>query len=217
MANDPAFLFYPGDYLRDTQCLSERAQVAYDRIMCEHMRNIRISQTQLDFFTKRLTPDEKSEVLMVVVKTSSGYQIPWIAESIVKRREYSESRRKNKLSKGKEKTNISLSYVQHMDNVIENENEIVIGLKKESKIIVKKVYVTDKIKIIYDLELFFTTTGQIEDIRRANWTRFEDFMIENPGKIFDEDSHVYNAFKNFSTSSPKNGTGNKITFNDLRK
>lgn len=127
MANDPAFLFYPGDYLRDTQCLSERAQVAYDRIMCEHMRNICITQAQLDFFTKRLTSDEKSELTMVLSNISGGYQITWVAESIQKRREYSESRRKNRVSRKKnepEKGNEHMkTYVPHMEN--ENENEIV--------------------------------------------------------------------------------------------
>ena len=66
--NDPAFLFYPGDYLRDTQCLSENSQVAYDRIMCEHMRNICISKQQLNFFTKRLNDDEKSELFFLLTE-----------------------------------------------------------------------------------------------------------------------------------------------------
>ena len=96
MAKDPAFLFYPGDYLRDTQCLNEKEQVAYDRIMCEHMRNICIRQEQVNFFTKSLTLDEKKSVLLLLVKTNGGYQIPWVAESIIKRRRYSESRRKNR-------------------------------------------------------------------------------------------------------------------------
>lgn len=134
MANDPAFLFYPGDYLRDTQCLSERAQVAYDRIMCEHMRNICISHEQLKFFTKRLTDDEKSEVMMVLRPAPGGFQIPWVVESIEKRRDYSESRRKNRASKGKEDkkdvSNISKTYVPHM----EIENEIVIENEIEDRI-----------------------------------------------------------------------------------
>ncbi len=66
--DDPGFIFYPGDYLRDTQCLSEKTQVAYDRIMCEHMRNICVSQDQFDFFTKRLSSDEKQELLFVLNK-----------------------------------------------------------------------------------------------------------------------------------------------------
>ena len=62
MANDPGFVFYPGDYLRDTQMMSEKTQVAYDRIMCEHMRNICITQQQHRFFTKRLNDEEKEEM-----------------------------------------------------------------------------------------------------------------------------------------------------------
>lgn len=120
MANDPAFLFYPGDYLRDTQNLSERPQAAYDRIMCEHMRNICITQAQLNFFTKRLTADEKTELHMVLSKVSGGFQISWVAESIEKRREYSDSRRKNRAGK---KQKISSTYVPHMENEIVIENE----------------------------------------------------------------------------------------------
>lgn len=119
MANDPAFLFYPGDYLRDTQCLSEKSQVAYDRIMCEHMRNICITQDQLNFFTKRLNEDEKNELLFVLNKIKGGYQISWVSESIYKRRSYSESRAKNRQSKNKKDMK---TYVQHMENEIEIEN-----------------------------------------------------------------------------------------------
>lgn len=119
MSSDPAFLFYPGDYLRDTQNLSEPAQVAYDRIMCEHMRKICISQQRLNFFTKRLSPEHVEELLSVLEKTDEGYIINWVRESILKRRNYSESRSKNRKGKGK---NISNSYDNHMEN--ENENVI---------------------------------------------------------------------------------------------
>lgn len=130
MAKDPAFLFYPGDYLRDTQCLSESVQVAYDRIMCEHMRNICISQQQLNFFTKRLSEDEKSELEMVLTKVEGGFQIAWVAESICKRKAYSSSRSENRKGKPKEDmNNISDTYVEHMVN----ENENVIKDKKEDK------------------------------------------------------------------------------------
>jgi len=126
MAKDPAFLFYPGDYLRDTQCLSEKSQVAYDRIMCEHMRNICISKQQLIFFTKRLTDEEKSELMFLLTEIDGGFQITWVADSILKRRNYSDSRRKNRTSKHK---NISSTYDSHMENENENENEKVIVVK----------------------------------------------------------------------------------------
>jgi len=126
---DPAFLFYPGDYLRDTQCLSEKSQVAYDRIMCEHMRNICISNQQLIFFTKRLTDEEKSELMFLLTEINGGFQITWVADSILKRRNYSASRSKNRTSKNK---NISSTYDSHMENENVIENEVVIGVKNES-------------------------------------------------------------------------------------
>jgi len=101
MSNDPAFLFYPGDYLRDTQCFSDKVQVSYDRIMCEHMRNICISQKQLKFFTKRLNEEEIEELMVSLIKISGGYQIRWVAESIEKRRAYSKSRAENRSNQPK--------------------------------------------------------------------------------------------------------------------
>lgn len=126
MAKAPAFLFYPGDYLRDTQCLSERSQVAYDRIMCEHMRNICLTQSQLDFFTKKLTPEEKSELAFVLTKIEGGYQITWIAESISKYRAYSDSRRNNRTKKAAKEIEDVINICSTHDEHMENENESVI-------------------------------------------------------------------------------------------
>ena len=136
MAKDPAFLFYPGDYLRDTQMLSEKTQVAYDRIMCEHMRNICITQQQLKFITKRLSEEELSELMMMLSKINGGYQIVWVAESISKRKAYSESRRQNRESKPNK---TSKTYDAHM----ENENEIINEVKK-GKCLMKNSGVTIK-------------------------------------------------------------------------
>lgn len=133
MGSDPAFLFYPGDYLRDTQCLSESAQTAYDRIMCEHMRNICITQAQLNFFTKRLTPDQKSEVMAVLKKVTGGFQIEWVAQSIEKRRKYSDSRRKNREGTKQHIKNTSTTYVPHMENGDVNEIVIEENLKGVEK------------------------------------------------------------------------------------
>jgi len=217
-SEDPAFLFYPGNYLRDTQCLSEAAQVAYDRIMCEHMRNICISQAQLDFFTKRLTPDQKSEVMMVLRRQADGFCIPWVQESIIKRREYSESRRKNRTSKGSKEPEIpkktSSSYVPHMENIIENENEIVIGIKNESFISVLKKYANEKMKVIHDLQLFFASTGQLQSLQRAGWVDFDGFMANNPAAVFDDDKHVYNSYRRFHELK-RNGKKKELTIDDI--
>lgn len=134
MAKYPGFLFYPGDYLRDTQCLSEKAQVAYDRIMCEHMRNICLTQERLNFFIKRLDADEIKEVKSVLTKSSEGFYIEWVRLSIEKSKAYSDSRKKNRTSKTKEDMK---TYDPHMDIDIENDididTDISINIKEDKK------------------------------------------------------------------------------------
>lgn len=123
MVKDPAFLFYPGDYLRDVQCLSPASQVVYDKIMCEHMRNICIRQNQLQTFMKGLSESDMEDLMVVLEQVEGGYQIPWVAASITKRRLYSESRRQNRTKKGcRTYDNHMKTYDEHMENenVIEN-------------------------------------------------------------------------------------------------
>lgn len=198
MAKDPAFLFYPGDYLRDTQCLSEKCQVAYDRIMCEHMRNICITQEQLNFFTKRLDAEEKRELIFLLVKIEGGYQIEWVAESICKRKTYSKSRAENR--KGKPK-NISKTYVPHMVNEIENviEDEIVIvfdneRLKFKNDFRWKEKFCRDKNISLSDLETKMDEF--ISDIELR-----EDFK-----ELKELKSHFTNTFNKRKNGSATNQT-----------
>jgi hypothetical protein len=133
MPKAPGFIFYPGDYLQDTQNLCEAAQVAYDRIMCLHMKYICVSKQQLDFFTKRLNSDQKAELAMVLTKVGDGedaeYQISWVVDSILKYRNFCDSRASNRKGKTKQHiNNTSNSLVPLVENeiVIEDENEIVL-------------------------------------------------------------------------------------------
>lgn len=140
---DPAFLFYPGDYLQDVQCFTPETQKAYDLIMCQHMKNICISQSQLNSFTNHLSSEEKTNLLLTMVKIEGGielitgekidgFAIAWIADSIKKRKAYSESRRRNRSnSKSKNEKSYDNTYVPHMVN--ENENVIVIKEEVENE------------------------------------------------------------------------------------
>lgn len=120
---DPAFLFYPGDYLRDTQCLNEKCQVAYDRIMCEHMRNTGVSKKQVNFFIKRLSEDEKEDIMSILIEDGDNFYIEWVKISIEKRRAYSESRKNNRAGKTKKHMkDICVTYDPHMEDANENED-----------------------------------------------------------------------------------------------
>lgn len=98
---------------------------------------------------------------------------------------------------------ISIHMDAHMENENENENEncITYGSKGELRISVKKVYAGDKMKVIYDLREYFKP--QLDQFSRSGWTKFIDFMRDNPGRVFDDDNHVYNAFKQFHLNGKK--------------
>jgi hypothetical protein len=190
---DPAFLFYPGDYLRDTQCFSEKTQVAYDRIICEHMRNIHITQQQLNFFTKKLSQEELNELLMALKFTDKGYQIDWVAESIRKRRIYGDSRRKNRLKAKKDMNNICKSHDEHMEN--ENENEEYNKNKKEYEERKEKVFAPLKIltpsnaEILYDeiIDFFSEDLKPKTPGQKSEWIDILDKLmridLQTPEKI----------------------------------
>ncbi len=193
MAKDTrfCFTFYPGDYLRDTQCLSEGAQVAYDRIMCEHMRNICVSQQQLKFFTKKLSEDEKEELLTVLTKSDDGYMISWVVDSIVKKQAYSESRAENR--KGKKKEHVkktSKSYVPHMEDEIEKEYVINIDFNSFWSAYDKKVGDKAKLRLKWDS---LTDTERFKAMEHIPL-----YIASQPDKRFRKDPATYLNNKSFN-------------------
>jgi len=90
---------------------------------------------------------------------------------------------------------------------INQEQEFsVFGVKNGFQISVRKVYTGDKIKLIYDLREYFSK-DQIDGFEKSGWIKFDEFMKENPGRVFDDDDHVYNSFRNFHM----NGNGKSIS------
>lgn len=113
MPKDPAFLFYPNDFDCATKFFTNEqvgiylrlliAQFQYGRIPEKHMNQICKTYDE-DIFAKFLRDDNGS------------YYNQRLEDEIVKRKNYSESRRKNRQNKEKKDTNISLSYDEHMEN-----------------------------------------------------------------------------------------------------
>ena len=120
MAKDPAVLFYTNDFLSGTITLSDEQVGKYIKLLCyQHQKGI-LSEKDMMAICKSYDEDIWSKF----IKTDEGYYNKRMREEADKRKQYSESRRKNKMSKKSEDiTNISSSYDKHMEN--ENENEIV--------------------------------------------------------------------------------------------
>lgn len=235
MARKPGFTFYPGDYLRDTQNLSPESQTAYDRIMCEHMRNICITPAQLNFFTKRLTQDQKDELAHVLLKVEGGFQIEWVADSILKYNNFCESRAKNRTGKTKKQVNnTSKSLVPHLEDEIDNEDEIVFkdrGVGKGLPIAPQMVQIYQKHIPSYPVDqgkdfqaclniaeliagqkgwsMESVTNGHQQDIA-AEWELLMGFAAGDSWYKKKSISHIANNFQDFILAFKNQSNGKKF-------
>ncbi len=118
MAKDPAFLFYPGDFNTGTQFFSDEQVGKYMRLLMAQHQHGHLTENQVIFICKSYD----NHVMSKFKKDSAGL---WFNErleiEVNKRKNYVESRSRNKEGKTKEKI-ISFSYDSHMEN--RNENSI---------------------------------------------------------------------------------------------
>lgn len=170
----------------------------YIRLMCIQANKGHVTEKDLLHTCKTLDSDTARKFNK---KPDGTYVNLVLSEILAERRAFTESRRNNR--KGKKQPNTRNTSVPLVVNVNKDIDVIEIGIKKESSISIRAKYVGEKPRRIYDLQEYFTITGQIEDIIRAGWnSRFADFMTANPGRVFDDDEHVYNSLKKFNPEQP---------------
>lgn len=123
MAKDPAFLFYTNDFLSGTQFLSDDQLGKYMRLLLAQHQHGHLTEDQVIFICKSYD----NHIMSKLKKDDKGL---WYNErleiEIEKRKNYVESRSKNKEGKTKQK-NMSESYENHMVNKDRNKdkNEII--------------------------------------------------------------------------------------------
>jgi hypothetical protein len=121
MAKDPAFLFYSGDFLVGTALFTEAETGQYIKLLCFMHQGGHISKE--DMFN--ICPNISFKVLAKFKMDSNGlYYNERLDIEVEKRKNYSESRRSNRLKKKTSNTSETYvqSYVEHMENG--NENRI---------------------------------------------------------------------------------------------
>lgn len=116
--NNPAVLWYPSDFIGSTSLWDNEQCGAYIRLLNLQFIHGHLSMKQIT----KITTDE--EVLEKFVKDDDGfYYNPRMEKEIEKRKNYCESRSKNKLGKTKNHMkNISSSYVETYENHMGNRN-----------------------------------------------------------------------------------------------
>jgi uncharacterized protein YdaU (DUF1376 family) len=123
MAKDPAFLFYPGDWLSGTMGMSFEEKGAYFELLIFQFNNGKFTLAQAK---QVLSICSASVFEKVVHKFDTDGNLFWkqrLWDEIEKRKKFSESRRINAKST-KNKKSTSKAYAKHMENENENENII---------------------------------------------------------------------------------------------
>lgn len=126
MAKDPAFLFYSSDFLTGTAFFTNEQIGKYIRLLCYQHQHGHLSEQHMIKICERYDKD----VFDKFIQDENGLYYNLRCENeIVKRKNYSESRSKNR-----KKSEICKTYDKHMENENENTDIIIKGdeIKKEN-------------------------------------------------------------------------------------
>lgn len=132
MAKDPAFLFYYQDFMYGTRRFTREQRGLYIELICEQADSATGSISEQDF--NEITDcSYAGPVKAKFKKDQNGYYNQSLRDKIVKRKAFTESRRKNLDSKkDNSENNVSMEThmgthkADHMENENKNKNEIVI-------------------------------------------------------------------------------------------
>ena len=120
MGKDPAVLFYTSDFLTGTFTFTDEQVGKYIRLLClQHQKGI---LTEKDMLNICQTYDK--DVYAKFVKKDGFYYNERMSEETERRKSYSESRRKNRVTK-KDMSNICKTYDKHMETETETETETI--------------------------------------------------------------------------------------------
>lgn len=126
MAQDPAFIFYSSDFITGTQFFSFEQRGQYITLLCMQHQQGHLPEKHMLF----ICGTHDNDVMKKFEVDADGlYFNRRLDSEVLKRKNYSESRRNNRVGnslkpKPEKRKKISKSYVEHM----ENENENTIGL-----------------------------------------------------------------------------------------
>jgi len=132
---DPAFLFYPSDFLIGTDDMTNEEIGCYIRLLCWQADRGALSDSKIKKICGELW-DKSAELQSKFTKQTSGKHFNKRLQSeIEKRKNYCNSRRDNRLNK-KHMSNIRKTYEKRMENEDVNVNVN----KKENNNIINNIY-----------------------------------------------------------------------------
>jgi len=201
MAKDPAVLFYSNDFLSGTYTMTNEQVGKYIRLLCLQHQKGKLTEKDMYY----ICTTYEVEIFGKFERDGEYYFNKRMFDEAEKRKKYSESRKKN-ISKRYETT-----YVEHMENEIENEDVI-----KEERIVSSSHEPT-----INEVKHFFDSNGfDIKDAEnfysyysaqnwetkagvsiKANWQRKVIGWMNNQ-KQYNKDQPKEKEIKKTNYSSP---------------
>lgn len=210
MNKDPAFLFYPSDFLVGTMLMSNEEVGKYIRLMCiAHSKGGYL--TKQDMF-KICNTDDKDVLDKFNIDDEGIYYNERLLSEITKRKKYSDSRRNNR--KGKEENkedmnNTCDTYDAHMEN--ENISSISIDSLslKNKKNKVKKTFEKPKIEEVIE---YAKSRNQTEELAQQFFDYFEvGNWIDSQGKPVLSWKQKFNTWSSFKKQPNRSSKVEKIT------
>ena len=210
MNKDPAFLFYPSDFLVGTMLMSNEEVGKYIRLMCiAHSKGGYL--TKQDMF-KICNTDDKDVLDKFNIDDEGVYYNERLLSEITKRKKYSDSRRNNRKGKEENKEDMNIicdSYDTHMEN--ENINSISsnsLSLKnKKNK--VKKTFEKPKIEEVIE---YAKSRNQTDELAKQFFDYFEvGNWIDSQGKPVLNWKQKFNTWSSFQKQPSRSSKVEKIT------
>jgi uncharacterized protein YdaU (DUF1376 family) len=129
MSKDPAFLFYPNDYLGGTMGMTFEMKGAYIDLLIFQFNNHHFTEAQAKQVLSICFASVWEVLKNKFKKDGEFYFNERLRQEIDKRKAFSESRRINALHEKKPRKAKSKAYAKHMGNENENENRDIINNK----------------------------------------------------------------------------------------
>jgi len=227
MAKDPAFLFYPGDWLGGTMTLTRHQKGCYMDLLMAQFNSGPLSLDQIKLV---LGQDQATWTVLQnkFQKDNSGrFFNQKLATEVEKRKAFVESRSANK--KGKKKS-YHKSYENDMNVHMENRNENE-DINEDDKggvqgrietygptdsenffLISSGLLNAEKCRIngLDGLKAYYESHGSL--IRESDIPKAREFMEARPGGVFNDFGHLVNAFNQFRKQPHINGKANGKSF-----
>lgn len=129
MAKDPAFLFYPGDWLGGTMGFTHEQKGCYiDLLILQFNNENGFTEAQAKQVLSISFASAWNSIKHKFVLTGNLYENTRLKSEILKRKAFSESRRSNALHSKKSIKGKKKAYAEHMED--ENENKVIIDIEE---------------------------------------------------------------------------------------